>query len=403
MKRILIANLASPANPGDHAILSGTLKLVREHFPGVLISLSTRAYSQKAAYDALGCQVVPAFPDVDRLNQDDSLMKLLRVPAALMNPWPLIRAVNDSDAVFLAGGAYFYSYRKSFPGLTYLAHVSPVLWAAFKKRKVVFLPQSYGPFLSKTAQGLFRSCLHRADKIFYREDFSGEFLKRDFPECAGRFTFMPDHALYLTREDLLPGKDAGTPEIGRKRVGVTIRPWNSGGQDSAIYLESLAHSLAKYALQENMIVRIIVQVQDEKKMEGDEAISKRLEARLMEILPRDQVEFFSKKPYFTLSEISRLYSECHLMVSMRLHSALLSYILGCPALVAGYQHKAAGILARMGLDDLYMGAHHEIGEQTLMDRLRAVHAGRADYTKRIETALAEARAQISGQFKECLR
>ncbi len=400
MNRVLIANLASPANPGDHAILQGSLKLIRETLKPAVVTLVTRAYSQKEAYLESGCEVVPSFPDVDKLNLEDSLRKILRVPAALGNPGPLAEAVKKADCIFLAGGAYFYSYRKAFPGLTYLAHVSPVFLAK-KSCPVIFLPQSYGPFGSKISKKLFQYSLGRAKKVLYREDVSGDFLRENFTAIKNKFAFMPDHALYLEKSDLLDAGDV--PISGRpKTIGVTIRPWNEGGLDADAYLEILAQALEVFAQEHKAIVRIIVQVQDSKKREGDEAISGLLKVRLLKKLPPEQVELFTQKPYFTLGEISRLYAQCHVMVSMRLHSALLGYILGCPALVAGYQHKASGILNKLGLNDLYLGAYHEITKEHLLGGLNQVWNKREQYQKRIDASLNEARRLIRKGFEECL-
>lgn len=401
MNRVLIANLASPANPGDHAILQGSLKLIRETLKPAAVTLVTRAYSQKEAYLESGCEVVPSFPDVDKLNLEDSLRKILRIPAALGNPWPLAEAVKKADCIFLAGGAYFYSYRKAFPGLTYLAHVSPVFLAK-KSCPVIFLPQSYGPFGSKISKKLFRYSLGRAKKVFYREDVSADVLRGNFAALKNKFAFMPDHALYLEKSDLL---DAPVLPVSSspKIIGVTIRPWHEGGLDAGIYMEILAQALEVFAQEHKAIIRIIVQVQDDKRLEGDETISLLLKTRLLKSLPPEQVELYTRKPFFTLGEISSLYAQCHVMVSMRLHSALLGYILGCPALVAGYQHKASGILEKLGLNDLYLGAYHDITKEDVLNGLNQVWSRRASYQQRIEAALNETRGLIRKGFEECLK
>lgn len=401
MKRVLIANLASPANPGDQAILQGSLKLIRETLKPETVTLVTRAYSQKDAYHESGCAVVPSYPDVDKLNLEDSMRKILRVPAALGNPWPLIEAARNVDCVFLAGGAYFYSYRKVFPGLTYLAHISPVFLAK-KRCPVIFLPQSYGPFGSSISKTLFQYTLKRAKKVFYREDVSGDLLRGNFAEMQDKFVFMPDHALYLEKQDLL-GADVTAPSTSPRIIGVTIRPWNEGGADAGSYMEILAEALEIFALEHKAVIRIIVQVQDDKRMEGDEAISSLLKKRLLKKIQPEQVELFTQKPFFTVGEISRLYAQCHVMVSMRLHSALLGYILGCPALVAGYQHKASGILKQLGLNDLYLGAYHKITKDHLLNCLNQVWCKKEQYQQRIDAALNEARGLIRKGFEDCLK
>ncbi|HTL47457.1 MAG TPA: polysaccharide pyruvyl transferase family protein [Verrucomicrobiae bacterium] len=397
MKKILVANLASPANPGDQAILKGTLKLFREVWEQPAVTLSTRAFSEKAVYEACGCRVVPSYPDVDCLSMDDSLGKMMRIPQALFRPGLLRSAVRESDAVFLAGGAYFYSYRSCLPGLTYLAHLSAACWGRRFHKPVILLPQSYGPFRSGLAKKFFDDVVAAAKTVFYREEITGNFLKREYPAHQKKFHFLPDLALFLTREELLGA--SALPPRGRT-IGVTLRPWEAGKKNVEDYIRILSGPLYALAASENAKVRIIVQVQDRKRGEGDEAVSRLLETRLKSSLGPERVEFCTAQPYFGLPDLCRLYAECDLMISMRLHSALLSYVVGTPAVVAGYQHKAEGILKSLGLEGLYLGGFDELEDGAFKNQLEAVWKERAMWSERIAQALAKARMLILSRFKE---
>ncbi len=398
MTRVLIANLASPANPGDQAILQGSLKLIRETLNPEKITLVTRAYSQKKAYEDCGCQVVPSYPDVDWLSMDDSWKKVMRIPWALSHPGALWEAVREADYVFLAGGAYFYSYRRGIPGLTYLAHITPVLAALKHHKPVVFLPQSYGPFGSWVSKALFKICLEGARKVFFRENISGDLLQKKFPLLVDKTAYMPDHALYLEKKDLI--EQEAHENKANKILGVTVRPWSVEGS-SEDYIKALAQALSLFAFEQKAIIRIIVQVQDEKKEEGDEAISCHLQRLLLDKgVPESQVQLFTQRPYFELKQLCNLYHECDLMISMRLHSALLSFVVDCPVLVIGYQHKAAGILKALGLEDLYLGSYHEVDAARIKMEIDRVWQNPIPVKQRIQKALSLARQQISALFRE---
>ncbi len=401
MSRIVIAGQASPANLGDQAILQGTLKLIRETIAPEKITLVTRAASQKSVFEASGLDVIPSYPDVDRMTMDDSISKVLKIPSALASPGPLIKAVRESDYVFIAGGGYIYSYRKAAPGLTYMSHFAPVFLAKKYKKPVVFLPQSYGPINSCLAKKLLQVSIRNSKKVFYRENISGDFLKKDLASPPAKVVFMPDHALYLKRHDLV-GK-ASEPFWGQKIIGVTIRPWRVAGRDAEDYGKVLGGALAVFARAEKAIVRIIVQVQDEKQNEGDESISRKLEDRLLRNLPREQVQFCTAQPYFSLEELSKLYDGCHLMVAMRLHSALMSFVLGRPALLTGYQYKALGILKAAGLEELYLGDFYDVTEECLLASLRRLWENYHEVKEKIYKAHEVARHQIANAFQEALR
>lgn len=395
IENILIANLASPANPGDQAILRGSIKLCKQAAANAGITVATRAFSQRKIYEDLGCRVVPSFPNVDVIGMDDSAGKLARVPAALSGSSLLREAVKQSDMVLLAGGAYFYSYRSVMPGLTYLAHLSPVYWAHRFGKPVVMLPQSYGPFRSVVSKKMFQYALDRTEKVYFREDISGDFLKSSFSKNRAKYSFMPDLAIYLEKDELLH-----FPKTKKNIIGVTLRPWKEGGSDAREYVHRLEEALLKTAAGTSYKIRIIVQVQDEKSLEGDESISRYLRERLLKHMKEADVEFYSAKPFFSLPELCGLYAECEVMISMRLHSALLSFILGTPALVAGYQHKAKGILERLGLNTLYAGSYSEIKSESLAVSLNNLLQDKTSTTKKIARSLEEARDEISRQIPE---
>jgi polysaccharide pyruvyl transferase WcaK-like protein len=398
--KLVVANLASPANPGDQAILRGALKLLRATFQDPEIFAVTRAYSEKTAYEALGCHAVPHYPDVECLASDSPLQKLFNIPRALLNPSKLVAAIKQADVVFTMGGAYYYSYRKLAPGFTYLSHFSAVALAQFFHKPVIFLPQSYGPFQSWIAQSLFDWAVHTADFIFYREEITGEWMRRRYPALAHKYGFMPDLAFNLEHEDVLPRFQKNTPA---GRVGLTIRAWEASERNQHDYLKALVEALSRLYQDHHMRIRVIVQVQDPKKGEGDEWISRELALQLEQRLGKDAVELCTAQPYFKLPEICKLYQQCDFLIGMRLHSALLSFIAGRPAMVAGYQHKAEGILKKLGLEGLYMGAFHQLDAPALQRACESMLTHQEMWARKIEMALANARSEIRRTFAERMK
>lgn len=399
-KRILICNLASPANPGDQAILRGTLKLIHKYQPQCEVTVSTRAYSERSVYEALGCKVVPSYPDVDCMAMNDSFKKVMKIPQAMMRPGVLAKAVKSSDVVLLAGGAYFYSYRKKMPGLTYLAHVSPVCFAKKYHKPVTFLPQSYGPFYSESADRLFRYSVDGAENVYYREDLTGEWLKQKLAVKPSKCRFMPDLALYLRKEDLLGDTSAKTDN--RMRIGLTLRPWSVDNKDAASYYQMLAAEIGDFAARHDCVISVIVQVMDAKDSEGDEQVSRQLAAALKQKLQPDQVELHVRQPYFELEELCGLYAACDGLIGMRLHSALLSYIVGVPAAVVGYQHKAEGILKALRLDDMYLGSYDAVNQEAVRNYLSDLLNKRQALSDNVERQLDLARANIEQEGQRFL-
>ena len=395
--KIVIANLASPANPGDQAIFRGTLKMLRALYQTPEISVVTRAYSERKSYEDLGCRVIANYPDVEFIASDSLFKKLINIPRALMKPGMLKGAIREADLVLLIGGAYFYSYRPLLPGLTYLSHFSALTWARHYIIPIIFLPQSYGPFVSQISQKIFDGAVRGSDFIFYRENITGEWLRRRYPDIQGKFAFMPDLALNLKRDDLIPPFSKNF-EMGC--VGATIRAWKTGNQDQHSYMDVLVDTLTWLHQEYHLKVRIIVQVQDPKKGEGDEWISSLLAERMQEKIGREFVELCTARPYFQLSEICGLYQQCDFLIGMRLHSTLLSFLVGRPALAVGYQHKAEGILKALGLDGLYLGSFETAQMGHLQEACSGLIRNYSMWTQKIENALQNARGEIKRFFEE---
>lgn len=261
------------------------------------------------------------------------------------------------------------------------------------------MPQSYGPFNSFIAEKLFEYVLRYAKKVYFREQITGGYLKEKFEPYFSKATEMPDLALFLERKDILDDSIA-IPDQNKKTIGVTLRPWNVDGVDAYDYAEKLSDALTSVARQRDLKVKIIVQVMDQKKTEGDENISEHLKALLYKKCPNLSVELLCEKPFFSLSKICSLYASCDMLIGMRLHSSLLSFVVGCPALTVGYQHKAEGILKMLNLEKLYLGSYQKVSIKELEDRILEVLDHRAIYVEKIEKELENARQRISDAFKE---
>ncbi|MDD5217212.1 MAG: polysaccharide pyruvyl transferase family protein [Candidatus Omnitrophica bacterium] len=398
MKNIFLTNLASPANPGDQAILMGSLKLLRLLYESPRITLATRAISQKQVYEELGCAVVPQYPNVEYLGTDSYLKKIAKVPKAFSQYRPMREAVQNADILFLVGGGYFYSYKKGLPGLTFLSHCTPVALAHYRKKPVVLLPQSYGPFKSALSSWMMDLVVRESALLFYREDLSGNWLRERYGKFCDKIIYMPDLAF------MLEASDFGVNEISDKqkchRIGITVRPWKDAATNEDRYLRVLADALIKLYRRTGMKIRIIVQVVRPTKTESDEWSSRKLDELLSKEIPPDALEFCMVKPFYRLSEIMALYGQCDFLIGMRLHSAILSFIVGRPALVTGYQHKAKGVLKTMGLEELYLGDYDAITSESLTHACEAMIKNQEKWSRRIKEAVRTKRGEIWTIFPE---
>jgi len=400
LKRIVLANLASPGNPGDYAILMGSLKLLREYYRNPSVTLVTRHFSEAQAYNQFDCNVVPSYPNVEHIATDSRLKKIFLLPRTFLERNEMAEAIRHSDIVFLIGGGYFYSYRRFGAGANFLSYCLPVYFAKRFKKPVVLLPQSYGPLESGTAQWLLGRTLSGSDIVFSRELISLDWLKLRYPSFERKYRFMPDLGFLLEPSDL--GIEGGA-EPRRKTIGVTVRPWHVGGADKNKYIQSMVNALAFIQRQFDAKILIITQVVRPTRGESDKEVSEALARNLTQEIGADNVGLEIREPYFPLSDLCRIYRDCDFLVAMRLHSAILSFVMGCPALVIGYQHKAEGILASTKLQSLYVNSVEKMTSEELRNACSQMEQNLENSRRIIQQTVHRVRNQIRQTFTDTMR
>ena len=132
-------------NRGQGLMLEAILEQVRGHFPNARIFVDERAYNDDPEY-----------------YRKRSIQKL--------------RSPCEMDLVFFEPGFTFSDVFKSSPsGIDRLI----AFFKSFDKpgRKIVFLPQAFGPFAQEDSLRLLRGCVKPVDLVFAREKASFAYLK----------------------------------------------------------------------------------------------------------------------------------------------------------------------------------------------------------------------------------
>ncbi|HDL64387.1 MAG TPA: hypothetical protein ENH12_03255 [Proteobacteria bacterium] len=160
--KILLLNTHSTLNLGDTGIVLAQIQILEKIFPDLKISLTSRTPRiDRAFYGPLGIKIYPPFipaPGVFtgiRAKCMGCLKNLVNLP----EKYRLLREIKDSDLIISNGGGYFYSYRKTIPGPTFIQYVLHIKLAIFLNKPVILFPQSFGPFSNSIAPGLLKRIL----------------------------------------------------------------------------------------------------------------------------------------------------------------------------------------------------------------------------------------------------
>jgi len=281
------------------------------------------------------------------LCKNDKLVKLFFDK----NTYTTLSHFKESDVIFVKGGGFIHAYgEKTAPYLMWYFLFYTRLAKRLSK-KVVFLPNSFGPFIGLTVKNQVRKVFNQVDKVFARELKSSTKLGRLLGKSI---EVSPDLGFYLR----LPIKDANQNSLlekyglskEEKIIGITVRPWRFPGAENPgskylNYINSVTH-LIKHLIEINYKVALCNQSIGPNAHEDDRnainevtsSISSKNLVWINEDLPCD--------------ELKSLYSNFHAFIGTRFHSVIFSLTSTVPSIAIGYGgNKAEGIMSDFNLKE----------------------------------------------------
>ncbi len=224
------------------------------------------------------------------------------------------------------------------------------------KKPLVFYAQSFGPFASDDpfAKQLL-PILKRADAVLCRDEESVDILTNQVGVSPKNILTTIDEALLLRAKP--PSRLLAPPREKKYRVGVCVHQWMWEKVANHVDLQS------EFERKISLVCRRLIQRDDveialisthqgiERALHSDEEVVTRIYYQIPEILRRGVhcVEGFVHP-----EEYAYFMGHCDLVISSRLHGAILSLIGGAPTIALGYEPKTLGLLKRIGLEDWHL-------------------------------------------------
>ncbi|MFM2265045.1 MAG: hypothetical protein RLZ77_463 [Bacteroidota bacterium] len=312
-----------------------------------------------------------------------------------------VRQFRAAEILFVKGGGFIHAYgEKTAPYLMWFFLFYVRLGKAMGK-KVVFLPNSYGPFQGFTVANQVRSVFATLDKVYAREALSaqklGELMGNPIP-------VSPDLGFYLQMDastdalELL--KRYGLDPAQQKLVGITIRPWRFPGLSNpeqlyANYLESVK-SLAILLVEFGYHVVFCNQSIGPNAHEDDRNAIK----EVLHKWNHPSVHWIDENLPCDL--LKSVYSHFYAFVGTRFHSVIFSLTSCVPSIAIGYGgNKAKGIMADFNMPDFTLPIESVSPEllKQLFTNLEQAHPQiQAQLAQQNELLLAK-RAQLINELK----
>jgi colanic acid/amylovoran biosynthesis protein len=395
--RVVVINAYVRENAGDAALLSVCLRQIREAFPEALIEV---AGMESAEFHPV-FESARNLGSIRRYVADGNVSKGLRITRKVLGfllgmtylvlpkvvrrrftSWlprevaREVRALAEADLIVSMGGGYLGA-RRGLDGYQNIFYVLlPAMIAQRECKKVVFGPQSFGPFTSVLQRWLVRRVLLRSSLIMAREGVSVGILERCGVPAThivravdSGFAFDPASRRNW-REELRVAADAVL-------VGVTARRWlEPAAQES--YERALAEVIDEVQARDLHHVVLIPQVTSYYMADDDRIVEKRIASYCARapLCVEDRSDHH---------DLKNLYGELTYLIGTRFHSVIFSLTSRVPCVAIEYEHKTRGIMRDLGLEEWVIKI--EDTSSGLRDLFARLQDSRADYLRSLDDVM----------------
>ena len=261
-----------------------------------------------------------------------------------------VKQFHEAKTIFVKGGGFIHAYgEKTAPYLMWYFLFYVRLAKALGK-KVVFLPNSYGPFIGLTVEKQVRSVFGKLDLVYARENVSaqslGQLMGKKIPVEMDLGFFLEkgsqEEAVKILEKYNLSKED--------KIVGVTIRPWRFPGLSNPEalykkYIDSVA-DLTRHLLAKGYKVALCNQSLGPNSHEDDRNAIKDLLTKVND----PNIIWINEN--LSCDILKAVYSNFYFFIGTRFHSIIFSLTSLVPSIAIGYGgNKAKGIMGDFRLDD----------------------------------------------------
>jgi colanic acid/amylovoran biosynthesis protein WcaK/AmsJ len=409
-------------NMGVSALAAGAIRSLLHQFPHAHISLLDYAKEPKICSVRLG-QLNIQIPLVNiRFSKKVYLcnnVALLIVIALFAKLIPVKRAKEwaiDRNQVLgklsradvclsIAGGDSF----SDIYGLARLIYVSlPQVLVLLLGKRLILLPQTLGPFKSKSAKLIARFIMTGASRIYARDYLSVEVAGSciDSKNVDGKVRFCYDLAFILDSSPPRHTNVVGLPTYQSCRsalVGLNVSGLLMMGGYTKTNMFGLKTSYGRLvrAIVDHMILRENVNVLliphvfgTDVNSESDLVACERLYQELKSIYS-DRIGFVSGR--HSPSEIKSIIGSCDFLIGARMHACIAALSQNVPAVALAYSDKFKGVMQTLGVDRLVVDPRNT-NEKEILKALSSAYKERDAIRRELERRMPEVRKTVLNLF-----
>lgn len=342
--RFLIDN-AGFNNKGAELMLQSVVQQIKAVAPKVRIIVPSEVFYENLDY----CQRYSILPLDLVYGGRKKKIKRFIYSNLLNKPWFV--TPDQIDVVLDAGGFQFSD--QWVVSKRYLAEKKRY-YASFtkKNRKIIFLPQAYGPFEKPLTKQLMQVAYNAADLIYAREPESYRYLKSLFPE---------DNIIKISPDFTCLSKYYGPKTVDIPNGFVilipNVRMITHTSQDISTNYFHFLYEISEYIIGKGESLVLL-------NHEGEDDLK----------LLLDLNNKLSKKAFLLSNldalEVKRIIGEAKLLISSRFHGVVSGLTQGIPTLCTSWSHKYHELLKEHKCEDNILDINdHTRSKQIIEDAL----------------------------------
>jgi colanic acid/amylovoran biosynthesis protein len=276
---------------------------------------------------------------------------------------------KDMDLMVVKGGGFLHTYKR-ITDIYYLYYsLFNIMLAHRLGKKVIIMPNSFGPFLGKFEKYIVKKVLSKCDLIYAREEISRRYLQ----DLLGREVYLsPDLGFYISPNE--NEENLGDIELPKseKKVAITMRPYrfpeySDGEHRYEKYINEMflvCKELTKNGYHPVFVAHTLgPSAHEDDRIALNEVIEKLKEAGVS-----SSNYTFADDPSMNCFGLTNLYSQVDYIIGTRFHSVIFAMASFTPAIAISYSgHKTTGIMQDMDLEE-YVVKIGEMDSEVLIEK-----------------------------------
>ncbi len=312
-----------------------------------------------------------------------------------------ITLYKECDSCYVKGGGFLHDYSGGLVGIYTMYYLTfHIRLALAMNKKVYIMPNSFGPFKSKTTKKMLNKLLNKVSIVTARESISASGktngLDRDIPLFPDLAFFLSDSYEKNKWQQFMEKYNLKEEE---KYVAITVRPYRfyqyENPQEKYVQYKNTFVEFTKFLNEKGYKPLFVVHTRAINDHENDELCIKEI---ISDIDDKESYKVI-KDDSLNCYDLKFIYKHCKYIIGTRFHSVIFSITNKVPAIAITYGgNKGNGIMKDMDLSQYAI----EIGKLTfsnLKNKFENLEKEEADVIIKIENYIEES----NKKYKELIK